>query len=72
MREILNGRIISNGTNVMDYGDGDEVSSYISFKVANNLDDPDYCTTRVIHGIRFADRSDLVGKPVRIILEVDE
>lgn len=72
MREILNGRIISTGTNVTNYGDGDEVSSYISVKVANNLDDPDYYTTRVIYGIRFADRSDLVGKPVRIILEVDE
>lgn len=72
MREILGGRIISNGTNVMNYGDGDDVSSYISVKVTNNLDDPDDYTTRVIYGERFADRSDLVGKPVRIILEVDE
>ena len=48
------------------------MSSYISVKVTNNLDDPDDYTTRVIYGIRFADRSDLVGKPVRIILEVDE
>lgn len=72
MREILSGRIISNGTNVMNYGDGDEVLSYISVKVTNNLDDPEDYTTRAIYGERFADRSDLVGKPVRIILEVDE
>lgn len=72
MREILNGRIISNGTNVMSCGDGDEVSSYISVKVTNNLDDPEDYTTRVIYGIRLADRSDLVGKPIRITLEVDE
>lgn len=72
MREILSGRIISNGTNVIDYGDGDEVVSYFSVKVTNNLDDPEDHTTRVIYGERFADRSDLVGKPFRITLEVDE
>lgn len=72
MREILSGRIISNGTNVMNYGDGDEVSSYISFKVANNLDDPNESATRVLYGDKLANRSDLVGKPIRITLEVDE
>lgn len=72
MREIFNGKVISNGTNVMDYGAGDEMSSYISIKVTNNLDDPDDYTTSVIYGIRLADRSDLVGKPVRIVVEVDE
>ena len=72
MREIFNGKVISNGTNVMDYGAGDEMSSYISVKVTNNLDDPEDYTTSVIYGIRLADRSDLVGKPARIILEVDE
>lgn len=72
MREILSGRIISNGTNVMDYGDGDEVVSYLSFKVANNLDDPNDSATRVLYGDKFANRSDLVGKPIRITLEVDE
>lgn len=72
MREILNGRIISNGTNLMDYGDGDELVSYLSLKVADNLDNPNDSTTRVLYGDKFANRSDLVGKPVRIILEVDE
>ena len=72
MREILNGRIISNGTNLMDYGDGDALVSYLSLKVADNLDNPNDSTTRVLYGDKFADRSDHVGKPVRIILEVDE
>lgn len=72
MREILSGRIISNGTNVMNYGDGDEVMSYLSFKVANNLDDPNESATRVLYGDKLANRSDLVGKPIRITLEVDE
>ena len=72
MKILLSGKIISNGTNVMDYGDGDEVVSYLSFKVANNLDNPNDSTTRVLYGDKLADRSDLVGKPIRITLEVDE
>lgn len=72
MRALLSGKIISNGTNIMDYGDGDEVVSYLSFKVADNLDNPNDVTTRVLYGDKLADRSDLVGKPIRITLEVDE
>lgn len=72
MREFFSGRVVSNGTNVIDHGDDDEASSYISVRVTNNLDDPEAYTTRVIYGERFADRSDLVGRPARIILEVDE
>lgn len=72
MRVFLPGKIISNGTNVMDYGDGDEVVSYLSFKVANNLDDPNDSATRVLYGDEFANRSDLVGKSIRITLEVYE
>lgn len=72
MRFFLSGKIVSNGTNVMDCGDGDEVLSYITFKVADNLDNPNDVTTRVLYGDKLADRSDLVGKPIRITLEVDE
>lgn len=72
MREIFSGKVVSNGTNVMDFGDGDEVVSYINFIVHDNQDDPNDYSNRVLYGERFADRSDLVGKPVRIILEVDE
>lgn len=72
MRFFLSGKVVSNGTNVMDYGDGDEVVSYLSFKVADNFDNPNDYTTRVLYGDKFANRSDLVGKPIRITLEVDE
>ena len=72
MRFFLSGKVVSNGTNIMDYGDGDEIVSYLTFKVADNLDDPNDLTTRVLYGDKFANRSDLVGKPIRITLEVDE
>lgn len=72
MRVFLSGKIVSNGTNVMDYGDGEEAVSYLSFKVADDLDNPNDRRTRVLYGDKFANRSDLVGKPIRITLEVDE
>lgn len=72
MRVFLTGKVVSNGTNVIDYGDGEEVVSYLTIKVADDLDNPKEHTTRVLYGDKFANRSDLVGKPIRITLEVDE
>ena len=64
MREILNGAVMSVSTRY------DRASGKAVTDVEMDVDGiEDYV---VLEGDRFAGRSDLVGRPVRIVVEVDE
>ena len=64
MREILNGAVMSVSTRY------DRAREKAVTEVEMDVDSiEDYV---VLEGDRFSGKADLVGKPVRIILEVDE
>ena len=74
MREIFNGRVNECSTRIMYWGyeDKEREESSISIRFYSDEYEDDSYEYITIRSDRYKGLDNLVGKPVRIILEVDE